>query len=86
MVCPPARTAPASWTFAAAASKIARTVSTGSSSGNAATDSATSGRPPMAKTSFRAFAAAIAPKRAGSSTMGGKKSVVKTSARSSSSR
>ena len=45
MVCPPARTAPASCTFAAAASKIARTVSTGSSSGNAATDSATSGRP-----------------------------------------
>ena len=85
IVCPPARTAPASATFAAAASKIARTVSTGSSSGKAAIESATSGLPPMAKTSLSAFAAAIAPKSAGSSTIGGKKSVVKTSARSSSS-
>jgi hypothetical protein len=42
--------------------------------------------PPIAKTSLRAFAAAIAPKSAGSSTSGGKKSTVKTSARSSSSR
>ena len=40
----------------------------------------------MAKTSFKALTAATAPKRAGSSTMGGKKSVVKMSARSSSSR
>ena len=36
----------------------------GSSSGNAATDSASSGRPPIAKTSLSAFVAAIAPKSA----------------------
>ena len=74
IVCPPARTAPASGTLAAAASKIARTVSSGSSSGNAATESARSGLPPIAKTSLRAFAAATAPNSAGSSTIGGKKS------------
>ena len=64
----------------------ARRVSVGSSSGNAATDSASSGTPPIAKTSLSAFVAAIAPKSSGSSTIGGKKSIVKTSARSSSSR
>ena len=86
IVCPPASTAPDSCTFAAAASKIARTVSSGSSSGKAAMESASSGLPPMAKTSLSALAAAMAPKSAGSSTIGGKKSVVKISARSSSSR
>jgi hypothetical protein len=40
--------------------------------------------PPIAKTSFKAFVAAIRPKVAGSSTSGGKKSTVKTIARSSS--
>ena len=54
--------------------------------GNAAIESASSGRPPIANTSLSAFAAAIAPNVAGSSTIGGKKSSVKTSARSSSSR
>ncbi len=43
-------------------------------------------RPPIAKTSFSAFVAAIAPNVRGSSTSGGKKSTVKTIARSSSSR
>ena len=39
-------------------------------------------RPPMAKTSLQALAAAMAPKSSGSSTSGGKKSVVDTRARS----
>ena len=43
-------------------------------------------RPPMAKTSLHALAAAIAPKSDGSSTSGGKKSVVDTSAVSALSR
>ena len=86
IVCPPARIAPASRTCASAASRIAATVSCGSSSGNSAIESASSGRPPIAKTSFRAFVAAIVPKSRGSSTSGGKKSSVKTSAVSSSSR
>ena len=46
------------------------------SSGIAATDSANRTRPPIAKTSDRAFAAAISPKVRGSSTIGGKKSSV----------
>ena len=58
----------------------------GSSSGNAATESASNGAPPIANTSFSAFVAAIAPNVRGSSTSGGKKSTVKTIARSSSSR
>src|SRR5215211_1558433 len=86
IVCPPARTAPASRTFSAAASKTARTEATGMSSGNAATERARSGRAPMAKMSLSAFVAATAPKSAGSSTSGGKKSTVTTRARSSSSR
>src|SRR5688572_26025869 len=45
--------------------------------------SARTTRPPMANTSLHAFAAAIAPKSAGSSTRGGKKSVVETKARPS---
>ena len=52
----------------------------GSSSGNSAIDRASSGRPPIANTSLRAFVAAIVPKSRGSSTSGGKKSSVKTSA------
>ena len=40
-------------------------------------------RPPIANTSLHAFAAAIAPKSLGSSTSGGKKSVVLTKATSS---
>ena len=42
--------------------------------------SASFGSPPMAYTSLMALAAAICPYRKGSSTMGGKKSVVCTSA------
>ena len=45
--------------------------------------SAITTRPPMANTSLQALAAAMAPKSAGSSTSGGKKSVVDTMARSS---
>ena len=52
--------------------------SPGSDSGNEAIDSASSGRPPIAKTSLSAFVAAIAPNAAGSSTIGGKKSSVNT--------
>ena len=40
-------------------------------------------RPPMANTSLHTLAAAMAPKSAGSSTSGGKKSVVDTMATSS---
>ena len=58
-----------------------RRVSCGSSSGNSAIESASSGRPPIANTSLSAFVAAIVPKSLGSSTSGGKKSSVKTSAR-----
>ncbi len=85
IVWPPARIAPAARTWRSAPSKIARTTSVGSSSGNAATESASNGAPPIANTSLSAFVAEIAPKSSGSSTIGGKKSIVKTSARSSSS-
>ena len=85
IVWPPARIAPASRTWRSAPSKIARTTSVGSSSGSAATESASKGWPPIANTSFSAFVAAIVPKSSGSSTIGGKKSIVKTRARSSSS-
>ncbi len=54
--------------------------STGIRSGNAEMLSASTTRPPMANTSLHALAAAIAPKSAGSSTSGGKKSVVETRA------
>ena len=56
------------------------------SPGQAARLTANSGRPPIAYTSDSAFAAAIRPQSAGSSTIGVKKSVVSTSARSSSRR
>ena len=85
IVWPPASRAPAARTCESAAAKTAASVSTGSSSGKAAIESASSGEPPIANTSLSAFVAAIAPKSAGSSTSGGKKSSVKTSARSSSS-
>jgi selenium donor protein len=55
-------------------------LSVGRSSGNAATLSAKSTSPPIAKMSLHALAAAMAPKSAGSSTSGGKKSVVDTRA------
>ena len=77
---PPARIAPASRTASAAPARISPSISTGSSSGKAVTESASSGRPPIAKTSLSAFVAAIRPKARGSSTTGGKKSTVKTSA------
>ena len=56
------------------------------SPGQAARLTANSGRPPIAYTSDSAFAAAIRPQSPGSSTIGVKKSVVSTSARSSSRR
>ena len=55
----------------------------GKCSGKAATLIAITTRPPIANTSLQAFAAAIAPKSAGWSTSGGKKSVVDTMATSS---
>jgi hypothetical protein len=86
IVCPPARIAPAARTCRSAAPRIAATISCGSSSGNSAIESASSGLPPIAKTSFSALVAAIVPKSCGSSISGGKKSRVKTSAVSSSRR
>ena len=83
IVWPPASVPPASRTTSAAPPTIAAITSVGRSSGNAAIDSAKSTRPPIAKTSEQAFAAAIAPKVAGSSTSGGKKSTVPITARSS---
>ena len=61
IVCPPASTAPAARTCWSAAEKIAPSISVGSDSGKAAIESASSGVPPMAKTSLSAFVAAIAP-------------------------
>ena len=83
IVWPPATTPPASRTTSDAADRIAPIASTGMRSGNAEMLSAITTRPPMANTSLHAFAAAIAPKSDGSSTSGGKKSVVDTIARSS---
>src|SRR3954451_22596504 len=79
-------TPPASSTTARADAKMAAIASVGSRSGNAAMFNARTTRPPMAKTSLQALAAAIAPKSSGSSTRGGKKSVVDTKARPSPSR
>jgi len=61
IVCPPASRPPAARTWASAAAKIAPSISIGSSSGKAAIESASSGVPPIAKTSLSAFVAAIAP-------------------------
>ena len=83
IVCPPASVPPASRTFSAAPSNTAASTSRGSSSGNAAIDSANRTRPPIANTSLSAFAAAIAPNVRASSTSGGKKSSVPMIARSS---
>ncbi len=75
IVWPPASSAPAARTCSSAAEKTAASTSFGNSSGNAAIERASSGTPPIAKTSLSAFVA----------TSGGKKSTVNTSARSSSS-
>ncbi len=83
IVCPPASVPPPSRTFAAAPARISLSVSPGRSSGNAAIESANRTRPPIAKTSDNAFAAAISPNVRGSSTSGGKKSTVPMIARSS---
>ena len=66
-----------------APSNTSAMTSRGSSSGNAAIDSANRTRPPIANTSLIAFAAAISPKVRASSTSGGKKSTVPMIARSS---
>ena len=83
MVWPPAIVPPACITTSEAAEKIAAMTSCGRFSGNAAMFTARMTRPPIAKTSLHALAAAIAPKSNGLSTSGGKKSVVLTSATSS---
>ena len=61
MVCPPPITTPASRHFSAAPRKISRVISRGRFAGNAATLKAKNGCPPMAYTSERLLAAAIAP-------------------------
>ena len=61
MVWPPASSAPAARTCSSAPAKTAASTDVGSSSGNAAMDSASSGEPPIAKTSLSAFVAAIRP-------------------------
>ena len=83
MVWPPTMEPPAARTVSAAARRMASMASMGSRSGKAEMLRAVVTRPPMANTSLQALAAAIAPKSAGSSTSGGKKSVVDTTARSS---
>ena len=83
IVWPPATTPPASRTTSAAAERMAPIASTGMRSGKAEMFRAITTRPPMANTSLQALAAAMAPKSPGSSTSGGKKSVVETTARSS---
>ena len=65
IVWPPASSAPAARTVSSAPARISASTLVGSSSGNAATDSASSGAPPIAKTSLSAFAAAMAPKSRG---------------------
>src|SRR4051794_26228340 len=76
-------TPPASATTVAAARRMAAMASGGMCSGKAEMFSASATAPPIANTSLHAFAAAMAPKSAGSSTSGGKKSVVETIATSS---
>ena len=83
IVCPPATDPPACTITSAAAAKISTIACRGKFSGKAATFTAIKTFPPMAYTSLHAFAAAIAPKSEGSSTRGGKKSVVLTKAISS---
>ena len=61
IVWPPASRPPAARTCWSAAAKISASISIGSSSGKAAIESASSGVPPIAKTSLSAFVAAIAP-------------------------
>src|SRR5215212_6404707 len=59
IVWPPARRPPAARTCWSAAAKIAASISIGSSSGNAAIESASNGVPPIANTSFSALVAAM---------------------------
>src|SRR3954469_3018110 len=83
IVWPPASIPPASRTLPAAASKTVASAACGKPSGKTAMDSANRTRPPIAKMSDRALAAAISPYAAGSATSGGKKSSVPRIARSS---
>src|SRR5918995_780982 len=81
---PPATSAPAARTTSAPPSRTRASSSNGRPSrGHATRFSARTGAPPMAYTSESAFVAAIRPQSYGSSTMGVKKSVVTTRARSS---
>ena len=69
--CPPTTGMPASRAFSAPPRMISSAIPSGSSfRGNERRFSANRGRPPMAYTSERAFAAAICPKSQGSSTIG----------------
>ena len=78
---PPRMGMPASSALLCPPSRMRASVSRGSAwVGKATRLSAKSGRAPMAQTSERALAAAICPKANGSSTTGGKKSTVETTA------
>ncbi len=83
MECPPARIPPASCTFAAPPCMIFPRMFRSIFSGKQTMFRAVFTSPPIAYTSLKAFAAAISPKRYGSSTIGGKKSSVCTMARCS---
>src|SRR5271157_2287687 len=84
MVWPPATTAPASSIFWSPPRSISRSTASGIfADGNMHRLSAAIALPPMANTSESAFAAAIWPNSYGSEHTGGKKSVVRMTARSS---
>src|SRR5215472_5110185 len=84
MLWPPTTGTPASASLAAPPATMRSSSPLPSwSLGNATRPSANSGRAPIAYTSLRLFAAAMAPNASGWSTMGVKKSTVETSARSS---
>ncbi len=86
IVWPPAVVPPAAATVSADAPRMAAIASRGRASGKADRFRAMTTRAPMANTSEQALAAAMAPKSAGSSTNGGKKSAVDTRATSSATR
>ncbi len=80
---PPATMTPASRHLSAPPARICPATSSPRQLGKHSRFKASAGRPPMAQTSERAFAAATWPNRKGSSTIGGKKSVVPTRPRPS---
>ena len=80
IVCPPARIAPAAAHRSVRSREHRRRASRRQLLRERGTRARAAALPPIAKTSLSAFVAAIRPKCAGSSTSGGKKSTVKTSA------